>query len=217
MFEDVVKREIESELNTGKGCIVFEVGCALNSHYLEVFCDKMNLRSVGLLDNLVLHLSIDGKKFTDYSLDYRCYPGGLYATIGKRIEHSVSRIGYPYFVEPKDFKKKMELQFDMEFACNENDVIDKTSLIVPIQLNLDADNPVCGLSLRYHFMYTDTVIITSIKHCESEEWKRLTWTTAKDRCDVYDEIYIGELLEGGTNRFKSIITPLPDKLNRLCI
>lgn len=62
MFEDVVKREIESELNTGKGCIVFEVGCALNSHYLEVFCDKMNLRSVGLLDNLVLHLSIDGKK-----------------------------------------------------------------------------------------------------------------------------------------------------------
>lgn len=71
------------------------------------------------------------KKFTDYSLDYRCYPGGLYATIGKRIEHSVSRIGYPYFVEPKDFKKKMELQFDMEFACNENDVIDKTSLIVP--------------------------------------------------------------------------------------
>lgn len=61
MFEDVVKREIESELNTGKGCIVFEVGCALNSHYLEVFCDKMNLRSVGLLDNLVLHLSIDGK------------------------------------------------------------------------------------------------------------------------------------------------------------
>ena len=26
MFEDVVKREIESELNTGKGCIVFEGG-----------------------------------------------------------------------------------------------------------------------------------------------------------------------------------------------
>ena len=215
MFEDVVKREIESEVNAGKGCIVIDIGCIYNSRDSEVF-DKMKLRSVGLLDNMVLRLLVDGKELDDCKLNHR-YPNGLYTTKSKQTGRRVSKIGYPYFVEPEDFKKKMELQLDIEFVRGENKVLDKTTLLLPIQLNLDVENPVCGLSLHYQFRKTDVVKIRSYQSCEDGGWKPLIWTTEKSRCDTSEENYLGALMEGEINRFDSIITPMPNKLNRLYI
>lgn len=215
MFEDVVKREIESELNTGKGCIVIDIGCIYNNRDSEVF-DKMKLRSVGLLDNMVLRLLVDGKELDDCKLNHR-YPNGLYTTISKKTGRRVSKIGYPYFVESEDFKKKMELQLDIEFVRGENKVLDKTTLLLPIQLNLDVENPVCGLSLHYQFRKTDVVKIRSYQSCEDGGWKPSIWTTEKSRCDTSEENYLGALMEGEINRFDSIITPMPNKLNRLYI
>ena len=207
MFIDtgVIKEELECEVNAGKGCIVIDIGCIYNS------CDS-ELRSLCILDNMVLRLLVDGKELDDCKLNHR-YPNGLYTTISKKTGRRVSKIGYPYFVEPENFKKKMELQLDIEFVRGENKVLDKTTLILPIQLNLDADNPVCGLSLHYQFRKTDVVKIWSYQSCEDGGWKPSIWTTE----DASEENYLGVLMEGEINRFDSIITPMPDKLNRLCI
>lgn len=207
MFIDtgVIKEELECEVNAGKGCIVIDIGCIYNSYDRE-------LRSLCILDNMVLRLLVDGKELDDCKLNHR-YPNGLYTTISKKTGRRVSKIGYPYFVEPENFKKKMELQLDIEFVRGENKVLDKTTLILPIQLNLDADNPVCGLSLHYQFGKTDVVKIWSYQSCEDGGWKPSIWTTE----DASEENYLGVLIEGEINRFDSIITPMPDKLNRLYI
>lgn len=184
---------------------MIDIGCIYNSYDSE-------LRSLCILDNMVLRLLVDGKELDDCKLNHR-YPNGLYTTISKKTGRRVSKIGYPYFVEPENFKKKMELQLDIEFVRGENKVLDKTTLILPIQLNLDADNPVCGLSLHYQFWKTDVVKIWSYQSCEDGGWKPSIWTTE----DASEENYLGVLIEGEINRFDSIITPMPDKLNRLCI
>lgn len=71
----------------------------------------------------------------------------------------------------------------------------------------------CGLSLHYQFRKTDVVKIWSYQSCEDGGWKPSIWTTE----DASEENYLGVLMEGEINRFDSIITPMPDKLNRLCI
>lgn len=138
MHGESITKELIKEIDNGKGCIIFDIGC----YYVPYLC---------VLDKVKLRLSIDGMELTDCKLNHR-YPNKCYTTISKKTGRNVSKIGYPYFVEPKDFKKQLKLQLDIELVRVTNDetkVINTTTIILPIQLNLDVDRPVSNLTIHY--------------------------------------------------------------------
>lgn len=88
MFIDtgVIKEELECEVNAGKGCIVIDIGCIYNSYDSE-------LRSLCILDNMVLRLLVDGKELYD-QLGVEVVNTYGYITKNTRIEHGLQKEHY---------------------------------------------------------------------------------------------------------------------------
>ena len=80
MFIDtgVIKEELECEVNAGKGCIVIDISCIYNSQDSE-------LRSLCILDYMVLRLLVDGKELEDCKLNHR-YPNLILNLNFRRIK-----------------------------------------------------------------------------------------------------------------------------------
>lgn len=223
MHGEIIAKELKEKVNEGKGCIIFDIGCFYNPYDYENIYDKMITRYVlTFLDKLNLRLFVDGNELEDCKLNHR-YPNGYYTTISRKIGRKVSKLGYPYFVEPEDFRKKLEVQLDVEFVRGEGDeskVIDRTTLILPVQLNLDAEHPVCSMSMRYLFSEKDAIEVYSWKSCEDGGWRQILLNNfAKNESNANAEtsLKIGILNEGGLNRFEAIFSPPPEKLETLAI
>ena len=203
MYGEIVTKELEEKIKEGKGCIVIDFG-----NYLEP--TKLNV-----LDSINLRLWIDGVEIEDYVLNHR-YPNKYYTTLSKKVGRNVSKIGYPYFLEPEDFNKKMDIQLEVSIVREidgKKEILESTTIIMTVQLHLDKEYPVCGLSLHYLYGKKDYFIITSWQSTEDGGWERQRWTTKPD--DTSGSHMIEDIKAGEVNKLSEIITPSKDKYDKL--
>lgn len=82
-----------------------------------------------------------------------------------------------------------------------------------VQLNLDKEFPVCGLTLHYLCGKKDYFRMFSWQSTEDGGWVRKIWTSRPD--DFSDSHMIEDIKAGEVNRIAEIITPCKDKYDKL--
>lgn len=130
MYHEEIVKELQEEIQKGKGCIVFDFGCYFP--YMDV-------------ENLTFRFSLGEEELSNQKLNHR-YINKNYQTISKKNGRRVCKIGYPYYVNLDD-KSKDVLLLCIEVGFWEEVI----RLVFPISLNLKKENPVCGLVLHYNF------------------------------------------------------------------
>ncbi len=203
MHGELVVKELEEKVKEGKGCIVIDFGSYLKPTKLNV------------LDNLNLRLWIDGLEIKDYKLNHR-YPNKYYTTLSKKAGRNVSKIGYPYFLEPEDFNRKMDIQLEVSIvreADGKKEILETTTIIMTVQLNLDKESSACGLTLHYLYGKKDYFRIFSWQSTADGGWVRKIWTSRPD--DFSDSHMIEDIKAGEVNRIAEVIAPCKDKYDKL--
>lgn len=128
--------EIEEQLQQGKGCIVFDFGL--------FFPYRLNEG-----DKLIYKFQLGLEKLCDMKLNHR-YPNKQYYTITKTYGRKLSKCGYPYFFDLKENKPFLAL-LTLTTGLIINGEETSFDMIFPLEVQLTAEHPVCGLSLRQEF------------------------------------------------------------------
>ena len=193
MHGEKVIAELKPIVDEGKCCIVFDFGF--------VSCDYV------FYEDPRLSFSINGKTMTDCKLNHR-YPNGNYITISQKRGRRVSKIGYPYVLDMENKNAKLELMLSVW----------ETTIILPIQLSLSKEAPVCGISLHYIIDQSEHFKLWSHNPISPTGWMAKSWITEKTHDTPGQNVVIlGKINDGILNKYDTAITPFPCTPDRLLL
>lgn len=125
--EELIRSEIQ--LAEDECCIVFDFGCHFPYKNTEV---------------LIFDFALGMEQINDFKLNSR-YPNKNWATISKKYDRKVSKLGYPYVMK---LNEQGPMALDIKVGIRDQDAM---TLAFCLETNMTKEKPACLLRLAYDF------------------------------------------------------------------
>lgn len=197
--------EISEQLQQGKGCIVFDFGL--------FFPYRLNEG-----DKIIYKFQLGSEELHDMKLNHR-YPNKRYYTITKTYGRKLSKCGYPYFFDLKENEPFFAL-LNLTTGLVMNGEESSFNMIFPLEVQLTAERPVCGLSLRQNFDESRIKFVShkSEKNCPG--WTPHYWSNEllpEEENNDFTLLKTPHKLGDKTVIFDTVISPFAEKANNLLL